>query len=148
MSGEKQTLLSCVSLVVRDGDNLLLSRRKNTGYQDGSYSLVSGHVDDNEFPREAAIREGKEEACVDFLASKLKLVHTSHQICEVGPDRVNLFFEGTEWSGDIENGEPDKCSELSWFPKDELPDSCIPYIQFVLEKIGDGEIYSEYRGNS
>ena len=40
---------------------ILLSKRKNTGYKDGEYELPGGHLEENEDLYEAMIREAKEE---------------------------------------------------------------------------------------
>ena len=31
-------------LILRDGDKVLLSKRANTGWMDGKYTMVSGHI--------------------------------------------------------------------------------------------------------
>lgn len=146
MNAERSTVIPCAALILRRDDEVLLSRRENTGYQDGKLSLVSGHIEDNEHPLEAMVREAKEEADIILDPSSLRLVHTSHQICE-GSDRLNLYFECNEWQGEITNAEPEKCSELTWSNINALPDDCVPYIAFVLGKIANGETYSEYRGD-
>ena len=51
-------------LLVRDTE-VLLSRRFNTGYEDGNYSLPAGHVDKGESVADALVREAKEEIGID-----------------------------------------------------------------------------------
>jgi 8-oxo-dGTP pyrophosphatase MutT (NUDIX family) len=45
-----------------DAVQVLLHKRQNSGFMDGSYSLVSGHVEANESFKQAMIREAHEEA--------------------------------------------------------------------------------------
>lgn len=37
----KHTLIPASYLILKQGNKILLSRRENTGYEDGNYSLVS-----------------------------------------------------------------------------------------------------------
>jgi len=43
-----QKIVPAAYLVLRDGHNILLLRRFNTGYEDGKYSMIAGHVEDGE----------------------------------------------------------------------------------------------------
>jgi 8-oxo-dGTP diphosphatase len=135
-----------VYLVLRRGDEVLLLRRFNTGYEDGNYSVVAGHLDGDELASEAVAREAKEEAGITIDPKKLRLVHTEHRARrdDPGRERIELFFEATEWTGDITNCEPEKCDDLSWHPVNNLPSNTIPYIRLTLTDIANGSIYSEY----
>ena len=50
-----------VYLLLQDHDKILLSKRKNTGWYDGYYSLIAGHARPYESAISAIIRESKEE---------------------------------------------------------------------------------------
>lgn len=70
---EQFKLVPAVYLVLRNDNRVLLLRRANTGYQDGKYRLVAGHLDGDELGTTAVVREAKEEAGIDFDPSKLEL---------------------------------------------------------------------------
>ena len=54
-----------VQLLLEEDNNILLMKRKNTGYEDGKYCLPGGHVEAHEEIRKALIREIKEEIGID-----------------------------------------------------------------------------------
>ena len=64
---------------------------------------------------------------------------------ESGDEYLDIFYEASKWEGEITNVEPHKCSDLSWFPIDNLPENIIPVIKSTLNKVKDGEYYSEYK---
>ena len=60
-------------LLLREGQVLLL-RRHNTGYEDGKYSVIAGHVDPGERITQALIREAAEEAGIQLDAEEVHFV--------------------------------------------------------------------------
>jgi hypothetical protein len=40
--------------------------------------------------------------------------------------------------------EPDKCSDLDWFPLDNLPDNTSDFVRQAIKKILNGVNYSVY----
>lgn len=59
-------LIPAVYLLLRSKGKILLLRRSNTGYQDGMYSLIAGHLDGDELGTEGLIREAKERRVSPF----------------------------------------------------------------------------------
>ncbi len=131
----------CAYLILRQKDDVILHLRKNTGYCDGQYGLVSGHVEDGEPATAGMIREAKEEAGIELLPSQLKVVHVVHR--HSNRQNVDIFFECTSWEGKIKNQEPEKCAALEFFPLDNLPDNTIPYVARTLQAAANGIYYSE-----
>jgi len=128
-------------LILQKNYQVLLHLRRNTGYCDGMYGLVSGHVEDGESASSAIIRETFEEANIQLAASDLKVVHVLHR----QTDRLNvdIFFECHSWLGDISNKEPDKCSALDFYPFNDLPSNTIGYLAEVFTSVKKGLFYSE-----
>lgn len=121
--------------------SVMLSLRQNTGYFDGHYGLVSGHVEQNESVRSALLREIKEEAMLDLSPAQLKLVHTMHHLKD--RNNVAFFFLCEEWEGEFVNLEPYKCGGFAFFPLDNLPSNIVPYVGEVIKHIQSGIAYSE-----
>ncbi len=68
------TIIPAVYLILEKDNKILLLRRYNTGYNDGLYSLPSGHVEDGEFPIDALIREAQEEIGIIIAKEHLLLL--------------------------------------------------------------------------
>lgn len=147
MEKHKARLASFI-ILERDG-KILLARRFNTGYADGQYQMPSGHVESNEFPAEAIIREAKEEIGIDINISDLECVHVSYRLNKVDSagDYVDFFFKAKKWSGELINAEPDKCDEIIWVPIDDLPKNTVSVVKEVLGRIIKGDSFSQIRQN-
>jgi ADP-ribose pyrophosphatase YjhB (NUDIX family) len=135
---------ACYLVLINDQNQILLSKRINTGYKDGEYGLVSGHVEKNESFKLAMIREAKEEANMVIYFEQLEMIHLMHRkIANEHRERVDMFLIAKQWEGEITNLEPEKCSELSWFDINNLPENTIDYVAIAIEKIKKNEYYSE-----
>ncbi|MBI5421589.1 NUDIX domain-containing protein [Candidatus Peregrinibacteria bacterium] len=129
-------------LVLRKKGEILLSRRFNTGYHDGEYSLVAGHLDGGETATQAILREAKEEVGITL---KKKDVHVAHIMHRYRKDReyIDIYLTAEQWSGDLQNLEPNKCDDLRWYPVVGLPQTLLPEVRQALHCIETGQFYSE-----
>ena len=119
-------------LVLEKDGQILLLRRANTGYKDGNYSLVAGHLDGNETAATCIIREAKEEAGVTILPKDISVAHVMHRY-STDREYIDVYLTSNIWTGEIQNMEPDKCDDLGWFSIDNLPDNILPEVKFALE---------------
>ncbi|MBM3191447.1 MAG: NUDIX hydrolase [Chlamydiae bacterium] len=137
----KQKPYLCVYLILEKDNEVLLLLRKNTGYGDGYYSLIAGHVDNRESATQAMLREAYEEAGVVLSPKHLQVVHVSHRYSN--RYNVDIFFKCTTWEGSPLNKEPDKCEHLRYFPLNSLPGNLLPELKKVFVEIEKGSPYSE-----
>src|SRR5512143_3734715 len=72
-----------------EGDRILLSRRYNTGYMDGHYSVPAGHLDGDEPVRQAAVRETREEVGLSIQPEDVAFAGVFHR--REGDERVDFF---------------------------------------------------------
>jgi 8-oxo-dGTP diphosphatase len=146
MAKDRFKIIPAVYLLLRRNNEVLLLKRANTGYQDGKYSLIAGHLDGDEMAKDAMIREAKEEAGITIDPNIVKLVHVAHRLTrnQPGQERIDLFFEAWSWKGEIENMEPNKCQDLKWFPINDLPKLTIPLIHSVINDLTNRTNYSEF----
>ena len=131
-----------VHLLFIRGDQILLSRRFNTGYRDGEYSVPAGHLDGNETVIAAGMREANEEIGVTLEANDMAFSSIMHR--NEGEERVDFFVHVHKWSGEIVNAEPDKCDDLRWVRVNELPDNTIPYVRRAIENHLNGITFDEF----
>jgi ADP-ribose pyrophosphatase YjhB (NUDIX family) len=141
MTNDRFKQIGVSHLILLKGGKILLLRRFNTGYEDGKYSVVAGHIEENESARQTMIREAKEEAGIGIGVNNLEMVHIMHR--NEGGNRLDLFFTAKEWAGEPKIMEPDKCDDLKWFDINDLPENVIPYIRQAIDCVLKGKVYSE-----
>jgi len=115
MFKERIKLIPTVYLILVKDNKTLLLRRYNTGFEDGKYSLIAGHLDhEDETLRQAVVREAKEEAGIEIDLADLELAHVMHRKQQepTSERRINLFFTVKKWKGDPKIMESNKCDDL------------------------------------
>jgi 8-oxo-dGTP pyrophosphatase MutT (NUDIX family) len=139
----RHKLSASVFIALLSEQKILLLRRKGTGWLDGAFSVPAGGVDADETISAAAVREAWEEVGVRIEPADLAYAHTLHSLTE-GRDWVGHFFTVTRWAGTPTLREPDKHSDLGWWPLRKLPQETIPYVRQALRCINQREPYSEF----
>jgi 8-oxo-dGTP diphosphatase len=115
-----------VHLILLQEDQILLMRRKNTGFADGMWALPAGCIDGNETVTEAMKREAKEE--IGIQLSSLEVSSILHRK-DFDWESIVFFFHALQFSGEIQNCEPHKCEAIEFFPIENLPNNLVPYVK-------------------
>ncbi|TNC26835.1 NUDIX domain-containing protein [Mumia zhuanghuii] len=117
-------------------EEILLHLRQNTGYRDGHWAMIAGHVDADESARTAAQREAYEEVGVSIPPDALEPLTTLHRWVQGGPaleQRVDFFWTARTWDGDPRIVEPEKASDQRWFSLRDLPQPGVEHELVVIE---------------
>ena len=139
---EKFRLLVAVHLFLIRNAHILLLRRYNTGYADGQYSVIAGHLDGDEEIKAAMIREAKEEAGISISPQALQIVGVMHR--KADDERIDFFLSAKSWHGEIVNAEPHKCDELAWYALDALPGNVVPYVRKAINNYQQGSWFDSF----
>lgn len=142
---KRNTNIPASYLVLIKDNKILMLRRFNTGFEDGNYSVVAGHVEEGESFSQCIIREAKEEAGIILDQKNIRVVHVMHRDSKTSEnnERVDVFFTASKWEGVIENKESDKCDDLAWFDIDNMPENTVNYVRDVISCIRNNVFYSE-----
>lgn len=131
---DKGEVLASVNVMFLKEGKVLLSKRANTGWNDGMYCLPGGHCFEGERPRWAAARETLEEVGLDIRPERFEFVCVA---ARVSGDKEYVAYEfSVELSPDEipENTEPDKCSALHWSDPSNLPGNIIDDFRQIINK--------------
>ncbi len=139
---ERYSLYAAVYLILQKEDKILLLRRFNTGWQDGKYTLLAGHVDGNDSIAATMAREAKEEAGISINPEDLRVVHTMHQIGD--KEYIDFYLTTERWEGEPTILESDKCDDMQWFSLDDLPEELLPNVKAALAQYRNNETFSEF----
>ena len=140
---ERFKLVTAVHLILIQNNQILLLRRYHTGYEDGNYSVVAGHIDGNESVITAMRREALEEAGIDIKQNDLEIVHVMHRRTKER-ESIDYFLTCKQYSGQIQMMEKDKCDELAFYDLDKLPTNVIPYVRKAIEYYQNHVSFSIY----
>lgn len=143
---ERFKLVITVGLILlNDKGQVLLQKRCNTGYMDGKYGLVAGHLEKDESLVDGIIREAKEE--IDAILDKNNIEF----VCMIrrgdNCDYVNTYFKYINYNKEIQRNELEKCLELKWFDIDKLPDNIIPNDKRAINNMNKKLYLDEYDFN-
>lgn len=115
---------------------VLLLQRQNTGYLDGYWNLPAGHVENGEDPIDACIRELYEEAGLTTQKENLTfLAYSTHPAFGQPFKYLDFTFVVNTYTGEAKNNESEKCSQIGFFPLNNLPENIIPEQLAMLKKI-------------
>lgn len=128
-------------MIFRKGNSVLLQRRGTTGYLDGYWATAAaGHVETGESAVACALRETREELGLTVDPDHLVPLTTLHRSDPGGADRVDFFFLCTGWTGEPAVQEPEKATDLQWFPLDALPHGVVPHERLVFQGLARNEL--------
>lgn len=131
-----------VNLILLKDGKVLLLRRFRTGYRDGFFSLIAGHLNGGETTRECIIREAKEEVGIELNQDDMQVVHIVHRY-SLDREYIDFYIKSEKWNGEIKNLEPNECEDIEWYEIDSLPDQIYPEIKLVFESVKRGKFFSE-----
>lgn len=140
-------IIPAVYLILVKSNKVLLMRRFNTGYMDGYYSMIAGHLEGNETLQQAVSREAFEEAGIIVDPKRLQLIHVMHTRSEMldygNEERIDFYFSVSRYDGQPEIKEPDKCDDMRWFDLAKLPEKLTPRVRQALGNKAKNIMYSD-----
>lgn len=130
---DKKVKIGCEVFVIKN-NKLLLGKRKNC-YGEGSWGLPGGHLEYGETLVECAKRELREELGIE--ASSLILIAVNENIDERA-HYLHYSFTIENFTGDIQNKEPQFCYEWQFFAFNDLPEYLFkPHVKIIHNYIND-----------
>lgn len=130
-----------VGVILIQEDKVLVERRAHTGWEDGKYGLIVGHLEKGETLKEAMIREAKEELGIQLQEEQLEFVTCMHFSQE---EYLNIYFTTTHYEGIPGIKEPHKCDEIKWLPINSLPTNLLEQDKQAIESFLKQIHYQEY----
>lgn len=132
MEIERKKMPVSVQLILQKENQVLFLRRSNTGFEDGKYGFVGGHVEENENIKRAMIREAKEEIGIEIKEEDLEVKHVMDR--RIGEKQyIDFVLTTNKWQGEPKIMEPQKCDELIWKEIQDIPSNTIDFERSLLK---------------
>lgn len=119
-------------ILLNQKNEVLLSKRKSTGFCDGMYGLIGGHVEQGEQVINAIIRETKEEIGVKIKKEHINFKCIMNRKVDNTSEYIDFVFVVNNWNGTIANMELEKCYELKWFDINNMPQNTIDFVKYLV----------------
>ncbi|MFG2877366.1 NUDIX domain-containing protein [Streptomyces sp. NPDC048337] len=133
---ESMTLLVAAVIVHDKATNrvVLLQRSENAKFAQGLWDLPVGKSEPGEPITQTAVRELHEETGLMVKPESLKVAHVIHGAWGVEAPNgfLTVVFAAHDWTGELENREPRKHSQVRWIDADDLPDEFVPTTRSAL----------------
>ncbi len=151
MAEHYRTLSAVLPVITRlvDGRReVLLLRRRNTGFGDGHWDFAGGgHVDEGETAKQAVVRECREELGIEVAVEDVAFGHLFHDVASPGGKTYyDLYFQVRSFAGEPRIAEPEKCDGLQWFDLAQLPEALLEVRRSAFALYLAGIPYSERLG--
>ena len=127
---------AAVLSILKYENNYLLLRRTKEPHL-GKYIPIGGRIEPFETPRDAALRETKEETGISLLKIKLMGLMT-----ETSPTKFNWI--NYIYSSEISHSTPKECAEgvLEWIPKERLKKIPTPTTDlYIYDYVSNGNFF-------
>jgi len=130
-------------LLLNASNQVLLLRRVNTPFCNGSYSLPGGKIELGETARNAVIREAKNSLVLDIKLDDIEFKHIMYRKCNE-PEFFACIFK-VKYSSEPVNCEPLRHDKMDWFDMDNLPEeNIVSAHKYAIEQIKSNSVYSEH----
>lgn len=120
-------------LLFNENGEVLLLKRKKTGFGDSKYGFIGGHVEKGENIKKAIIREVNEEIGVEIAENDLEFRNIMNRKVNQDVEYIDFIFIAKKWKGNIRNMEPEKCSELKWCNPNKLPSNILDFEKYIID---------------
>lgn len=139
---ESMTLLVAAVIVHDKATNrvVLLQRSENAKFAQGQWDLPVGKSEPGEPITETAVRELYEETGLTVRPESLKVAHIIHGAWGVEAPNgfLTVVFAAHEWTGEPENREPRKHSQVCWADANAIPEVFVDTTASALHQYLDG----------
>ncbi|MGW0553183.1 NUDIX domain-containing protein [Streptomyces sp. NPDC002926] len=140
---DSMTLLVAAVIVHDKATNrvVLLQRSENAKFAQGMWDLPVGKSEPGEPITETAVRELYEETGLTVKPESLKVAHIIHGAWGVEAPNgfLTVVFAAHEWTGEPENREPRKHSQVRWMDAGAIPKSFVDTTASALRHYLDGD---------
>ena len=138
---ERQRFPIVVHLLLTCRQDLLLLRRAGTGLADGFWAPPGGHLEAGETPREAAVREAREELGIELSATVAVACGAMHFRAHGGG--LNLLFATELAEHTAPRYDPADADAAAWWPRSALPAPLVPWLDDAFGLLDGSRWYVE-----